>query len=134
VAAAVVAVLALGWVADALGQISPAAPVANTQTQQAGLYRVSLTFDPSPPASGSTERFIVRVTDTSGRTIPGAQVRLGLSMPAMVMAPLQVTAAPAGGDYRAEGGFPMRGGWVVIVEIAPARGDAVHTDFNIAVR
>jgi hypothetical protein len=135
VAAAAVALLALGWVADALGQLGPAAPVAKDQTQQAGLYRVSLAFDPSPPAAGMTERLTLHVTDTSGRDVSDARVRLGLSMPAMVIAPLQVSAAWAGGgEYRAEGAFPMRGGWVVTVEIAPARGDAVHTDFNVAVR
>jgi hypothetical protein len=138
IAAAAVAILALGWLADALLTLAPGPTFSNGQTQQAGLYRVALTFDPAVPRAGVPEHAQVRVSDVSGQPVSGADVRLSLTMPAMVMVPLQVSATPspdgAHGVYVAQSTFPMAGTWSAAVRITPKGQAAVQTEFVVSVR
>ncbi len=135
IALGVVAILALGWVVDGLGTLAPTTRFANGQSQQAGLYRVSLALDPSPPRAGAKTRLAVHVTDATGAAVSTAQVQLEVAMPAMDMAPVMLPTTPGGkGDYQATTSFPMSGAWDVTARLIRQGASSVQTTFSIAVR
>jgi hypothetical protein len=135
IAVGAVLVLALGWALDGLGTLAPATHFANGQTQQAGLYRVSLALDPDPPRAGAQAQLAVRVADASGAALAAGQVQLSLAMPAMDMTPIPLAAAGDGkGGYTAKTAFPMSGAWTVTARVTPPGAAAVQTSFHIAVR
>lgn len=135
VAAAVVLVLALGWAVDSLGTLAPAVHFSNGAAQQAGLYRVALTLDPSTPHAFAAQRYTIRVTDTTGHAVSGAQVQLTLAMATMDMPAIHLAAAPLGsGAYTAEGALTMPGEWHAEVTLTLPSGGSVHTQFDIAAR
>jgi nitrogen fixation protein FixH len=132
---AIVAVLALGWFADMLGQFAPRSTFTNGETQQAGLYRVTLTFAPWQTRAGDASMVTAKIEDSDGRLVSDVTARLMLSMPTMDMTPVAMALAPSGnGVYTARTTFPMSGAWLVRVELAPLGAAPVHADFDVPVR
>ena len=101
----------------ALGSFVPPPPGAGAasamNTPQAN---ADLTSDPSPPHKGSNV-FRVKLTDTSGAPISGAEVSVTLSMPAMPqmgMAAMQIAVAlsdKGNGMYEGSGELGSGGTW-----------------------
>ena len=137
----ILAVLALGWLADVAGEVPP--PATNTsgvQTQQAGLYSVTLTLTPLTPHAGTAETMRLRVEDVSGRPLSGATVRYALTMPSMDMAGGAGSARAAGdGVYQLSGAFSTSGAWSLRIGVTPPATNGhpqatVYTTFTIAVQ
>src|SRR6185503_16438049 len=80
---AIVGVLSLGWLADTLGQFAPRTTFTNGETQQAGLYRVALTFEPGQTRAGDATTVTARIQDSAGQPASDVGVRLVMSMPTM---------------------------------------------------
>jgi nitrogen fixation protein FixH len=128
-------VLALGWLADTLGQLAPRTTFSNGETQQAGVYRVALSVAPTPAHAGDAVVVSARVEESDGRPASGLSVRLLMTMPAMDMTPVETPLAlNADGAYAARTTFPMSGAWLVRVELAPPGAAPTHTDFDVPVR
>jgi nitrogen fixation protein FixH len=135
VAVAIIGVLALGWFADALGQVAPRATFTNGETRQAGLYRVALTIDSVPARAGEAATLIARVEDGDGHLADGLTTRLVMTMPTMEMASLETSLQPSSsGAYWAQTVFPMAGEWLVRVELTSPGAAPIHADFSVPVR
>jgi hypothetical protein len=131
----IASVLALGWLADILGQFAPRTTFANGETQQAGLYRVALSFDPTPARAGEINTITARIESSDGRLTTEVSARLILTMPTMDMAPIETTLAlSAGGVYSARATLPMTGAWLVRVELTPPGSAPLYADFDVPVR
>jgi hypothetical protein len=92
------------------------APAANSATQKAGNWNVTLALAPYPPVSFQTTTFDITITDQNGNAISDAQVGLDLTMPSMWMPSNKPQAQSLGdGRYRATGRFTMRGAWQIAV-------------------
>lgn len=132
---AIVGVLALGWLADTLGQFAPRTTFTNGETQQTGLYRVALSFSPAQARVDQEAIITAQIEDSDGRPVSDVTARLIMSMPTMDMAPLEMALAPSGdGAYTARMTFPMSGAWLVRVELTPPSGAPLHADFDVPVR
>jgi nitrogen fixation protein FixH len=128
-------VLALGWLADALGQFAPRTTFTNGETQQAGRYRVALTFDPAQARAGDSSTVTARIVDSDGRPVSDVAARLIMTMPAMDMTPTETPlTARADGAYSARATFPMSGAWLVRIELTPPDAAPLHADFDVPVR
>jgi hypothetical protein len=135
VIAAIIGVLALGWLADALGQFAPRTTFTNGETRQAGLYRVALTITPAPASTSQSVIVQARVEDVDGHPAKGLAARLTMTMPTMEMATVETPLAlNADGTYQALVTFAMAGEWRVRVELAPPGAAAVRADFDVPVR
>ena len=135
----VVALLALGWFADALGQVVPAGRSqvgAATQTQAVGFDTLALRVAPEPPQAGATETLTFTLTDATGAPVAHARIQVTLTMAAMDMSGgsglAQPTATP--GAYRLVGGFAMSGEWTLAVAVTPPSEPTLHTTFTLQVR
>jgi nitrogen fixation protein FixH len=132
---AIVGVLALGWVADTLGQFAPRTTFTNGETQQAGLYRVALSFNPPRAHASETSTVTARIENSDGRPVGDVTARLMMTMPTMDMAPVEAALAlNADGAYTARTAFPMSGAWLVRVELTPPGATPVRADFDVPVR
>jgi hypothetical protein len=132
---AIAGVLALGWFADTLGQFAPRTTFANGETQQAGLYRVALSFDPTPARAGEMNTITARIETSDGRLTTEVSARLILTMPTMDMTPIQTPLAlGADGVYIARTTVPMTGAWLVRVELTPPGSAPLYADFDVPVR
>ncbi|MEO7000687.1 MAG: FixH family protein [Ktedonobacterales bacterium] len=137
----IVAVLALGWFADALAQTpTRATNTSGVQTQQAGLYSVTLTLTPTAPHAGGDVTIRLGVRDVSGAPVTGATVSYALTMSAMDMpGGAGLTQAVGAGVYQVSGGFSMSGVWALRVGVTPPAHNGhtqatVYTTFTIVVR
>jgi membrane fusion protein, copper/silver efflux system len=105
----------------ALGSFIPPPPgagaAASMNTSQNNLQFSST---PSPPRKGGNT-FAVKLTDSHGRPIAGAQVELDFlmpAMPAMGMAAMRASfplTDSGGGNYRGQGQLPSGGTWQVSI-------------------
>jgi YtkA-like len=135
VIAAIIGVLALGWLADALGQFAPRTTFTNGETRQAGLYQVALTITPAPARTGQSVMVTARVEDVDGHPAMGLAARLTMTMPTMEMATVETPLAlNADGIYEALVTLAMAGEWRVRVELTPPGAAAVRADFDVPVR
>jgi hypothetical protein len=131
---AIGAVVALGWVADALGQIAPHITFHNGETQQAGLYRVALSIDPAPTRATEAVTVTARVETSDGHPATDLAARLALTMPTMDMAPVEIPlASDEDGAYVARTSFPMAGAWLAVVELTPPGAAPLRADFDVPV-
>ena len=136
----ILAVLAVGWLADVAAQIPPhATNTSGVQTQQAGLYSVTLTLTPPIPHAGTDEMMRLRVNDVSGAPLTGATVSYALTMTAMDMPGGAGAAHEANGVYAIAGGFSMSGAWSLRIGVTPPaisgqKQATVYTTFIIAVQ
>jgi nitrogen fixation protein FixH len=132
---AIIGVLALGWLADTLGQFAPRTSFTNGETQQAGLYRVALTFDPARAHVGQVATITAQIVDSDGHPVSDVTARLIMTMPAMDMTPVETPlATSADGAYSAHMTFPMSGAWLVRVELTPPEAAPLRADFDVPVR
>jgi hypothetical protein len=132
---AIAGVLALGWLADSLGQFAPRTTFQNGETQQAGLYHVSLTLDPASARAGEATTITARIEGDDGRAMNDVAARLIMTMPAMDMAPSETPLTTSGdGRYTARTSFPMSGAWLVRVELTPPGATPLRADFDVPVR
>jgi len=132
---AIVGVLALGWLADSLGQFAPRTAFTNGETQQAGLYRVALSFSPAPARVDQEATITAQIEDSDGRPARDVTARLIMTMPTMDMAPIEAPLAlNADGAYTARATFPMSGAWLVRVELTPPNATPLRADFDVPVR
>lgn len=135
----VVALLALGWVADALGQVVPAGRTTTgdaTQTQAVGFDTLALRVAPAPPRAGANETLTFTLTDAVGAPVAHARIQVTLTMAAMDMSGGSGLAQPTGapGVYRLVGGFAMSGAWTVAVAVTPPGAPTLHTTFILQAR
>ena len=132
---AIVGILALGWLADTLGQFAPRTTFNNGETQQAGLYRVALNFSPAQARVDQEATITAQIEDSDGSPARDVTARLILTMPTMDMAPIEAPLAlNAEGAYTARTTFPMSGAWLVRVELTPPNATPLRADFDVPVR
>lgn len=138
VALVVVAVLALGFLADALGAL-PQQPTHGALTQQVGRSTVSLTIITAPAAAGQasrqTEALQLQVMDASGAAVVGARAQCALSMPTMAMALPVVTATAASqpGRYRCASQALASGAWRLALTLTLPSGETDRATFDFVV-
>jgi len=92
----------------------------------AGPYRVEITTEPAVVPIGKAT-MLVKVTDTSGKPVEGAQVRALVQMPSMAMGEKETAAQPKAGQpgvYVARAVFGMEGGYQAAVAIQGPLGSA----------
>ncbi len=135
VALVVVAVLALGSLADALGATSPQQTTQGALTQQVGRSTVSLTIIMAPQAANQTEALEAQVVDASGDAVGGARVQCALSMPTMAMALPPITATPMEqpGRYRCAAQALTSGAWSLALTLTLPSGETDHATFDFVV-
>lgn len=132
---AIVGILALGWLADTLGQFAPRTSFTNGETQQAGLYRVALTFSPAQARVDQEATITAQIEDSDGRPVRDVMARLIMTMPTMDMSPVEAPLTlSADGAYTARATFPMSGAWLVRVALTPPGASPLHADFDVPVR
>jgi Cu(I)/Ag(I) efflux system membrane fusion protein/cobalt-zinc-cadmium efflux system membrane fusion protein len=110
----------------AVGQFAPPPPGAGGAGGTAAVSipqqtaNLEFSTDPSPPHKG-TNTFRVKLTDASGKPVPGAQVTVTFympAMPAMGMAAMKTTAAlndKGNGLYEGSGELGSGGTWQVTI-------------------
>jgi hypothetical protein len=135
VALVVVAVLALGSLADALGAALPQQTTQGALTQQVGRSTVSLTIIIAPQTANQTEALEALVVDASGDAVVGARMQCALSMPAMGMALPPITATPMGqpGRYRCAAHALPSGAWSLALTLSLPLGETDHATFDFVV-
>ncbi|HEY7094268.1 MAG TPA: FixH family protein [Ktedonobacterales bacterium] len=132
---AIVGTLALGWLADTLGQFAPRTTFTNGETQQAGLYRVALSFSPAQARVDQEATITAQIEDSGGRPVRDVTARLIMTMPTMDMSPVEAPLAlNADSAYTARATFPMSGAWLVRVELTPPGATPLRADFDVPVR
>jgi nitrogen fixation protein FixH len=132
---AIVGILALGWLADTLGQFAPRTTFTNGETQQAGLYRVALTFGSAQARVDQEATITAQIEDSDGRPVRDVTAQLIMTMPTMDMSPIEASLTPnADGAYTARATFPMSGAWLVRIELTPPGAAPLHADFDVPVR
>jgi Cu(I)/Ag(I) efflux system membrane fusion protein len=103
---------------DYAGPSSPRHPAAREER-----FRVDVRFDPKPPRAGENV-LELRVFDSSGRPVEGADVQARFHMPAMPSMNMPAMAATArlslsqAGVYSGSVTFPMAGRWDLAVTVS----------------
>ncbi len=89
----------------------------------AGQYRVSLTSDPSVVPVGKA-KLMLKVSDSQGKPVPGATVKVFARMPGMNMGEREEVAVPGAdpGVYSAPASFAMAGQYDVTVSVSAPTG------------
>jgi curved DNA-binding protein CbpA len=86
-------------------------------TSLTGSVQLSLSVNPDPPQPGPAS-FAIRVTDLTGKPVPGAQLTWSMDMTNMRMGPQSGHMAELGsGKYQARADFDMGGPWRINVEV-----------------
>ncbi len=90
---------------------------SNNEIIEAGLYRVQVKIEPTPPVVGKNNLIII-VEDKSGQTVAGAKIRAIAQMPAMgsMSAPVDIRETEPG-IYSGELKLTMKGEWPLTVDI-----------------
>jgi methionine-rich copper-binding protein CopC len=120
-----------------VNQSSPGgtAPTPFNQTQQAGDLAVTLRLDPA--RVGVPNTLVLTLSDTQGRAVSDATVKLRINMKIMDMGEVEATAQGSSAGYRvtfpANQTFTMGGAWVVQVEIDRPNQSPVHLTFQVLV-
>jgi hypothetical protein len=97
-------------------------PVCGAQSQTKQDYKISFRTEPSPAKGSGQNTFHVSVTDSDGKSISDASVKMALvmaAMPEMGMAEMKValTVAWNGSDYSGKANIPSAGTWNVTVQV-----------------
>lgn len=105
------------------------------QTGKAGDYSVRVTFDKSRPVLGPN-RLEIRLTDSAGRPVAGAQVKVDYLMPSLPGRPpmmeYSTTAKPVGTEYEATMDLTMKGLWKMVFSITAGQQTEKETfDFEV---
>jgi len=88
---------------------------------------------PQPPRVGQVT-ITLQVTDTSGKTVSGARIKLEGNMSHAGMVPVFADAAEVEANrYRANMQLTMAGDWVVVVHLILPDGAKVERQFGITV-
>jgi protein SCO1/2 len=116
------------------GAVATAAPSSGEVNQSKTVSGTTVDLTATPGQFG-TYTFTVTLQDAQGTPIQGATVTANLTMPAMVMQPVNVALPPLNppvpGSYQAQGVLSMRGAWHVIVQVRlPNTGQAVQAAFD----
>lgn len=93
---------------------------------QIGPYRVELATEPATIPVGRV-RLTIRVADSAGKPVDGAQIRSLVMMPNMPMGEKETTAAPVAGEpgaYATDAAFMMAGGYDATLNIDGPLGSA----------
>jgi hypothetical protein len=119
------AVLAAVVLAVVLPALAPGRAAAAEEERRAGPYQLAVDL-PAAPKTGRALPLAVRVA-LDGRPAAGATVTVqgfpGLGTSASAIRPLVLTADPATpGRYRGELTIPIRGGWLLDVQVNGAGG------------
>jgi YtkA-like len=85
-------------------------------------YKIALLTEPNPAKGSQENTFHISVTDTSGKPVSVATVKLTLEMPAMPamnMAAMKVSPVVAwnGSDYSGKANVPSAGLWNVNIQV-----------------
>lgn len=109
----------------ALLALASAGPAWAGLTGQGGPYRVELTTSPAVIPVGKV-RMTLKITDSAGRPVEGAQVRALVKMPTMNMGEKETAATPAGepGVYVTTAVFMMEGPYNAAIAIDGPQGAA----------
>lgn len=92
-------------------------PTPQPQQQVSDGITIELTVAEQPQLNQAQE-FIIRLLDSAGQPIEGAQVYLDLDMPAMPMGTNQPIASGIGeGRYSTQSAFTMTGEWIITVVV-----------------
>lgn len=87
-------------------------------TQTAGALSVSLKVDPDPPVPMQDALLELRLFDSKGQPLSGANVSLDLTMPGMQMPMNRPEVVESGGGvYQAKTLFTMAGKWQIQVVV-----------------
>jgi hypothetical protein len=118
-------VLATVLLAMALPALTPGRALAAEVERRAGPYRLAVDL-PAAPRTGRALPLAVRV-ELGGRPLSGATVTVqgfpGLGTSASAIRPVVLEADPAAaGRYRGELTIPIRGGWLLDVQVSGAGG------------
>jgi protein SCO1 len=104
---------------------------AVTLAQQVDGHTVD--FNATPGQFGTYD-FTVTVEDSQGVPVQGASIDLNLTMPSMVMSPVNVRLAPMNppvpGSYQARGVISMTGPWRAVVQIQAPGAQPVKATFD----
>lgn len=107
--------------------------ILSTTVAPNSAFRMSVSFDPSPPRMSSKTRFRLNLTDASGASVSQATVQASLVMPLMDMGKNEFPLQPVGnGVYEGTGQFTMSGEWEVIFN-GSAGSRTGRTTFNVRV-
>ncbi|HYF62455.1 MAG TPA: FixH family protein [Herpetosiphonaceae bacterium] len=105
---------------------------ASEQTQTVDGLAITLIGQPEP-ATGKPQKWTVKLADSSGQPVKGADVYLDLIMTSMTMGQNKPLATDNGdGTYTAEGVYSMGGAWQVVVHAEVDGADRVAT-FEVSV-
>lgn len=144
VALGVIALLALGWLADTVGSgATMSMPMSQTTTttatvepltRQAGAYLVTLTLAQAPLHAGQVEQARLSVTDLAG--LP-ASARVACALSALAgAAPVSTATAQqvAAGLYTCAVTPPSAGPWKLRVTLTGADGASAGASFPLVAR
>jgi hypothetical protein len=103
-------------------------PARSAQNQATQGYKIAFRAEPSPAKASGQNTFHVVVTDSAGKSITDAAVKIILVMPAMPemgMAEMKVTPTVAwnGSEYSGKANIPSAGLWNVTAQVL--KGDRV---------
>jgi YtkA-like len=114
---------AIGLIVGALFLVNCAVvPTRSEQNQATPEYKITFRTEPSPAKGSAENTFHVSVTDSAGKSISDATVKITLVMPAMPemgMAEMKVTPTVSwnGSDYSGKANIPSAGLWNVTVQV-----------------
>ena len=113
-----------------MGEAGGAQPVGAME-QKAGGLTITLTTLPEPPQKG-TNTVRIKVTDTQGRPVTDAKVRLAytMAMPGMEVEEVKAVYTD-GGIYEAPVDLGMKGAWNIKVTIERQGASPVIADFQV---
>lgn len=135
IALGIVFLILMTWIGTLLDSIVPHRVTAQSQTAQAGPYRVTLQVNPNPPQTTQAATLSIQVLlNASKQPVPMAHVTLMSNMETMDMGIDQVEAQSQGnGIYLASVQFSMSGPWRVQVIISlPGEKQTASATFEVA--
>lgn len=135
IALGIVFLILMTWIGTLLDSIVPHRVTAQSQTAQAGPYRVTLQVNPNPPQTTQAATLSIQVLlNASKQPVPMAHVTLMSNMETMDMGIDQVEAQSQGnGIYLASVQFSMSGPWRVQVFISlPGEKQTASATFEVA--
>src|SRR5215213_3946983 len=109
------------------------AGLISCRDQSSSAFTVVTEIAPQPPRVGQVT-ITLQVTDTSGKTVSGARIKLEGNMSHAGMVPVFADAAEVEPNrYRANMELTMAGDWVIVVHLTLPDGAKVERQFGITV-
>jgi hypothetical protein len=136
IAGAVVGILGIGWLADALATLPIREATSGPLAVQLGLYRVTLALQPAAPHAGSPCQVTITVRGADGSPLSGLAIDVAATMIEMDMLfPTQRAAEqPDHQTYACALVFAMPGTWQVQARVRSPAMKALSATFDIVVR